>query len=279
MTHMNSIELWRSSSKDLWENSSKEYFKISKCIPYYDAVATELAGMADPYARIILDFGCGHGRFSRVLIARLSKSSNFDRSLILVDQAADMLSLTQDVADPGMEVVRLADSQKLECIPRRFHGKIDTIACSASFHLLRNEDLSLDGETLVRRAGQLLRPGGELLVNIPDQAYEFGDGWSSEFYSHAKKLWEDGKERSLLPKYDTVILNQIAKDYNFKLEIHSKFIIVKWSEFINFYRIPAIGAIRISNRSQEERLRILDTIAPQFDSIQYRWAFARFQKN
>jgi trans-aconitate 2-methyltransferase len=108
------------------------------------AVLDRLALRGD---EVVLDAGCGTGRVTEHLLARVPGGR-----VIAVDADPDMVAKARAVLGDRAEVV-LADLTELELVV-----PVDAVLSTATFHWV------LDHERLFRRLFALLRPGGRLVA-------------------------------------------------------------------------------------------------------------------
>ena len=260
-----------------WGASARQFLNFSEAISYYPLITRALADAVGPSARVLVDFGCGYGRFSRLYISLLGDQVA-GRTFILVDAAEDMLNLTTDIQAQGATVIRIQDGALLQHFPAELTERVEAIACNASLYLLRAADLSPEIEPFLCRSAQILAPGGVVAANIPDQAYEYADGWQSEFYRHANQLWPDSESRARMPRFSDSLLMHAADVSGLELELSQITVPLTWRDFIAFYSIPAMGMSRLRNLSPGEREHVLQSTPPAFDAVQYRWTIATFHK-
>jgi SAM-dependent methyltransferase len=257
-----------------WEAGAEEFARLSDRLAYYPPITERLIAMIPDVCDRVVDFGCGHGRLARRLIAQPARRS---WQLILADTSRAMLDLTTDIGAPGVEVVRVhAGAELADALPAHLRGRVDTIACNSSFHLLRDAAGNPDPGPLLESARTLLRPGGALVANLPDQAYRFTDGWESQFYLHARSIWPDEGGRSSVTLFDAALIEQTAAKTGFDVEVTQATVTVPWETFLVFYSLSVLGGGRMPGRSPDERRRELRALRPRFETIDYRWAFVKF---
>lgn len=96
---------------------------------------------------VVLDAGCGSGRVTQALQARLPRGR-----AIGVDESASMAAAARRRLGPGADV-RVADLLELE-----LDESVDAVLSTATFHWISDHD------RLFARLHALLRPGGRLLA-------------------------------------------------------------------------------------------------------------------
>jgi SAM-dependent methyltransferase len=265
--------------RDAWREGAKEFLKYSKLLSYYPKITEELIGEIPGNTHNLIDFGCGYGRLTRTYLVKLGPEASKGFQFFLIDNSSKMLEQTMDLVDTAdIKFRRLCDDEKLTTLPPEAIGKIDAIACNSSIHLIRKDDMSIDVGPFLKRCYDILKPGGRLVASIPDQAYEFADGWESEFHRQARSIWGDSEARSGVPKFNDQLLQSLGSDSRFRARIRSKSVKVVWDDFVNFYSIPAMGNQRLQQMTYRERIAKLREIPPQFEEIDYRWVFVRFEK-
>jgi SAM-dependent methyltransferase len=258
-----------------WEGSALEFRAISESIPHYAEITRRLIGALPPHAKRVIDFGCGYGRTARAILAT---GDSAGLHLYLVDRSEEMLTLTADI-DPGQARLSvLRDDELLSAIPAAETGRIDAITCNSSLHLLRDFEGAIDLRPFLDRARELLRSGGLLLANLPEQAYHFEDGWESLFHRHARDLSPDSEFRAAIERFSGGLLEKLGSEAGFAVRLETHTARVSWNDFISFYRIPALGEARMPHLSQAERITYLDRLAPRFDAVDYRSVLVRMEK-
>ncbi|HEY2436468.1 MAG TPA: methyltransferase domain-containing protein, partial [Solirubrobacteraceae bacterium] len=96
---------------------------------------------------VVLDAGCGSGRITEALIARLPRGR-----VIAVDESPSMIRAARDRLGPGADL-RVADLLELE-----LDQPVDAVLSTATFHWIADHD------ELFRRLHTALRPGGRLVA-------------------------------------------------------------------------------------------------------------------
>lgn len=105
----------------------------------------------------MLDLGAGTGHATR-------QFGRAFRRVVMVDHSAGMLAAAREnLTAPGFAHVRFHEGDVAAFLDRTDAGSVDFIACIGFLHHLGWDEL----EALLRRASQLLAPGGRLLVSEP----------------------------------------------------------------------------------------------------------------
>jgi hypothetical protein len=123
-----------------------------------------------------------------------------------------------------------------------------------------------------------LKLGGRLIANVPDQDYSFSDGWASEFSAAANNLWPLPGGPNRQPRFSDSFLSELARDNGLSINIEQKAYSVTWDDFTTFYSIPFMGARRMPDMTQAERVIHLRALVPTFQTIEYRWIFTIMEK-
>ncbi|MCB0876432.1 MAG: methyltransferase domain-containing protein, partial [Solirubrobacterales bacterium] len=118
----------------------------------------------------VLDAGCGTGRVTALLLARLPRGR-----VIAVDGSAAMVAEARALLDSERVEVRLADLTELE-----LSEPVDAVFSNAVFHWIR------DHGRLFRVLAAALRPGGRL------EAQCGGSGNVASFYAAVAAVVADG---------------------------------------------------------------------------------------
>lgn len=135
-------------TSDTWNPAQYDKFQREREQPFFDLVA-----MVQPRAGMrAVDLGCGTGRLTRVLHARLNAGDT-----IGIDRSANMLSERQSEALPaGLRF----EVDTIESFPGR-RGVFDLIFSNAAFHWVEDHD------SLLGRLTRALAPGGQLAFQVP----------------------------------------------------------------------------------------------------------------
>ena len=119
----------------------------------------------------VLDAGCGSGRVSELVLARLDEAAG--GRLICVDGSQAMVAEAQRRLGAGVKVVH---SDLLELGVGDLGGPVDALISTATFHWL------LDHDALFTRVLEWLRPGGRMRAQCG------GEGNTARFYSIATEV-------------------------------------------------------------------------------------------
>lgn len=261
-----------------WRAAAADYVRYAGRIGFYDDAADRLARLVPAGCRVLLDFGCGDGRFARRLLRRRPALAAGLRELVLVDVAPEMLAFTRDLAPAGARVRRVVDDEGLARLPADLPGRVEVIAANSALHLLRDAAYRLRVPAFLARCRAVLAPGGSVIASIPDQDFDFGDGWESRFYRHARRLAPDRPARAGLERLDRPMLADLAGALGYALHLEEIALELRWSDFVDFYRVPAMGSCRMGEGGQAERLAALDRLEPWFERETYRWALLRLER-
>lgn len=132
---------------DVWNPDRYERFAAERDQPFWDLVAM-LTPVAAPR---VADLGCGTGRLTAALHARLGASET-----VGIDSSAAMLERAAGVAGPRLrfEHAHIAE------LPAT--ARFDVVISNAALHWLP------DHERLLDRLRRMLLPGGQLAIQMPD---------------------------------------------------------------------------------------------------------------
>jgi trans-aconitate 2-methyltransferase len=131
---------------DTWNPAQYEKFRREREQPFFDLLTMIRSA---PGMRIV-DLGCGTGKLTRLLHARLQA-----RETIGMDRSARMLEAASADLPPGLRF----EVGTIEAFDAR--DEYDLVASNAAFHWIE------DHETLVRRLAGALRRGGQLAFQVP----------------------------------------------------------------------------------------------------------------
>ncbi len=119
----------------------------------------------------VLDAGCGSGRVSELVLARIDAGAG--GRLICVDGSMAMVEEAQRRLGPDVTVIH---SDLLELTPEDLGGPVDALISTATFHWI------LDHDALFARVFTWLRPGGRIRVQCG------GEGNVERFYALAAEV-------------------------------------------------------------------------------------------
>jgi len=122
----------------------------------------------------VLDAGCGSGRVSELVLARLDPARG--GRLICVDGSLAMVEEARRRLGGGVEVIH---SDLLQLGPADLGGGVDAVVSTATFHWI------LDHDALFERIHSWLRPGGRIRAQCG------GEGNVARFYSIAYEVAEE----------------------------------------------------------------------------------------
>jgi len=188
---------------DAWDPEQYARFQAERSQPFLDllALVKPRPGMR------VLDLGCGTGELTRLAHQRLGAAETLG-----LDRSQAMLRRAAQVEGGGLRFQQgdLADAT----------GHWDLVLSNAALHWLPGHD------RLVPRLGQLLRPGGQLAVQVPDNhdhpshrvAREVGQ---EKPFASALGGWK--KERTVLPPeaYAELLFSSGLRDPHVSLRVYS----------------------------------------------------------
>jgi trans-aconitate 2-methyltransferase len=130
------------------EWNAETYHRVSN--PQFDWGTVVLARLPLDGDECVLDVGCGTGRLTEQLLARLPKGR-----VIGIDQSSNMISVARTYLEPqrGRIQVLVADAAALP-----IHARADAVFSTATFHWV------LDHPRLFRSLHDALKPGGRLVA-------------------------------------------------------------------------------------------------------------------
>ena len=236
---------------DGWDPAQYHRFDAERDRPFFDLL--ELVQPVD--APALVDLGCGDGRLTVIADERLGAASSLgvDSSPAMLDKAPAVDGITFDRGD-------IADWS----VP----DSADVIVANASLHWVG------DHEAVLTRWRASLRPGGQLLVNVPANA---------DHPSHrvlAEVTDELGIEAELDPVASNVLLPEAyadvldrlgADEQNVRLQVYAHHLassdeVVEWVKGTTLTRIRRVtddaGYERFLARYRERLLAAIGEQAP-----------------
>jgi trans-aconitate 2-methyltransferase len=121
----------------------------------------------------VLDAGCGTGRVTEHLLARLPRGR-----VVALDAAPRMLAAAAGRLAPHLDRVDFVCADLGRPLP--LHGQVDAILSTATFHWVTDHD------SLFKHLAAVLRPGGQLvaqcggagnIASVVEALRGVGDGW------------------------------------------------------------------------------------------------------
>jgi DNA polymerase IV len=194
---------------DTWSPTQYEQFRTERELPFADLLAL----IQPAPAMRIVDLGCGTGRLTRTLHARLQA-----RETVGIDRSSRMLEAAE--ADSKVDGLRFEPGDIATFAPS---GEYDVVFSNAAFHWID------DHEALIPRLAAALRPGGQLVFQVPashdDPSHRAADeltqvepfaaafqGWrrpqpvlTPEAYARLLFRWGFGEQRVHLAVYPHVL--------------------------------------------------------------------------
>jgi trans-aconitate 2-methyltransferase len=127
-----------------WDPGQYNKFRAERSAPFEDlwALIRVSEGMS------VIDLGCGSGELTRRLADRLPGST-----VAGIDSSVQMLEKAQELARPGLSFI----AGEIEAVT----GQWDLVFSHAAIQWVDNH------ETLIPRLMSLLRPGGQLVAQLP----------------------------------------------------------------------------------------------------------------
>ena len=132
--------------EDGWDPACYERFRAERARPFHDLVAW----IRPVHAPRVIDLGCGTGALTALLHQTLEA-----RLTLGLDRSSNMLERSRAARAPGLSFVR----GDFAAPPLR--GAFDVVFSNAALHWHAGQRALLD------RLRGLLRPGGQLLVQVP----------------------------------------------------------------------------------------------------------------
>jgi len=119
-------------------------------------LCTEAAKYINPYAKNLLDIGCGAGNYTLKMLSKIN-----DLSCTLNDLSMPMLLRAKErvSAETKGEVTIIQDDMRNLALP---DGSFDIILAAATLHHLRDD---ADWETVFANMYRMLRPGGSFWIS------------------------------------------------------------------------------------------------------------------
>jgi len=138
-----------------WQPGQYGRFRDERSLPFYD-----LAGMVQPEPGMrVADLGCGTGELTAWLHQELQASET-----IGIDSSPVMLAETGKHTLPGMRYEQMDILEATERYPEAF----DLVFSNAALQWILGHD------TLFERVARMVKPGGQLAVQIPANGWHIG---------------------------------------------------------------------------------------------------------
>lgn len=257
---------------DDWDAAAEAYVRFSGQIGFYRDSAADLCAMVPKETERLLDFGCGHGRLTIALAAKLPRLSE----AILVDGAQRMLDRIS-ISSPGVTITPLLDDEKLARCRTEIGGPVDVIASNGAVQNLRDAHMRPAPGDFLAGAAALLPAGGRILANFPDQDFELEGNRRSQFRFQADAIWPRPDAEETTPLWSRGLLEAAGDHAGFDVILHRQEYLVDWNDFITFYRIPFMGQSRFP-KDYSARIAMLEATPPAFETLRYHWVIAEFIK-
>lgn len=131
-----------------WNPGQYDRFKAERQQPFFDLAALV---QAQPGMRVV-DLGCGSGELTSWLHGHLGAAET-----VGIDSSEEMLAKSATFAAPGIRFERLDILDAAD----RYEGQFDLVFSNAALQWV------LGHETLFPRVARLVRPGGQIAVQMP----------------------------------------------------------------------------------------------------------------
>jgi trans-aconitate 2-methyltransferase len=132
---------------DKWNPQQYERFKNERSLPFFD-----LMDFLDPSTspQAAIDLGCGTGELTKILHEKFQIKETLG-----MDSSANMIAKAQSQTSPGLKF-EIGDIEKFSSA-----AKYDLVFSNAALQWCK------DHENLFARMKKAIRPGGQLLVQMP----------------------------------------------------------------------------------------------------------------